>query len=135
MAGRSATSLEDVRESIESLRRYLREIERAPKTVLNKEASRIKREAKAEAPRKSGKLERSIRTRISHAKTGATILISASAKSTSGYDYSGIQHEHTGFRHTKGKAHYLRDPYLRGVERIKLQLKKKLKPPKKGGKK
>lgn len=131
MAG-SATSQASVRAAINDLRKYLRKVEKVPEKVMTVEAKRMLREAKIEAPRKTGRLERGIEVRISNAKTGTTILLSSSARSVQGEQYAGIQHENPYFKHRKGKYHYLLDPYTRGTARIKAKLKQELKPP--GGK-
>lgn len=125
----SATTLSEVREAVQNLRKYLRHVEKYPKSILTKEATRLQREAKSEAPRKTGKLSRSVRASVSKSAKGATLNISASARSKSGYDYSAIQHESTKFRHKVGKANYLIDPYNRSVSRIEAELQKRMKPP------
>lgn len=125
--GFSATSVKSVREAQERLRKYLRTIETVPYDELSKEAVKLEREAKAETPYKSGKLEDSVRATVSKSQKGATLLLRASARSK-GYNYAGIQHENTSFNHPiKGKAHYLRDPYNRAVKRLKARLKKRMK--------
>lgn len=134
MGGTSATNLKSVQKSIKNLRTFLRTIETIPRSILESEAARMEREAKAQTPYKSGKLEDSVRVSVSNAKSKYKFGINMSASARSkGYNYAGIQHENTTFNHPiKGKAHYLSDPFEAGTKRIKRRLKAALKPP--GGK-
>jgi hypothetical protein len=124
----SATNQKSVKDAKDRLRKYLRTVETIPKEVLTAEARRVQQEAREEAPYQSGKLESSVRASVSNATHATTLNLSASARSSKGYNYAGIQHENTNFKHPiKGKANYLRDPYNRAVARIRRKIKQGLK--------
>lgn len=125
--GFSATSTGSVKAAKKELTAFLKTLQTVPNQVLQEEVQQIYAEAVAEAPYDTGKLEKSIYVRVSRDKRRPGILIGASAKSN-GYDYAGIQHENTSFRHpVKGKAHYLRDPFERGRRRIERKLEARIK--------
>ena len=129
MKGSSATSQKSVQDAKKRLQKFLKTIETVPSQIMEAEARRIEGEAKREAPFRTGKLEGSVKGRVSKSKSRPGFNISASARSK-GYNYAGIQHENTKFIHPiKGKAHFLRDPFNRGVKRLKATLRKRLKPP------
>lgn len=105
----------------------MRTLETVPTKILEEEAIKIQAEAKSETPFKTGKLEDSVRVKVSKDKRRPGLLISASARSE-GYNYAGIQHENTQFKHPiKGKAHYLKDPFDRGTDRIIRRLRREVK--------
>lgn len=123
----SATSLKNVQDAKKKLQKFLKTLDTVPVQILEQEAKKIELQAKQETPYKTGKLERSVKVRVSKDKRRPGIDISASAK-TKGFNYAGIQHENTAFNHPiKGKAHYLKDPFDRGVRRIKRRLKQEVK--------
>jgi hypothetical protein len=54
--------------------------------------------------------------------------VSASARSSNGYNYAGIQHENEEYEHPiKGKAHYISEPFERATKRIEERMRKELK--------
>ena len=123
----SATSLSSVQNAKKRLTKFLKTLDTVPIVVLEQEARKIELQAKLETPRDTGKLESSVKARVSRDKRRPGINISASARDQ-GYNYAGIQHENTHFKHqVKGKAHYLKDPFDRGVRRIKRRLRKEVK--------
>lgn len=123
----SATSLKNVQDAKKKLQKFLKTLDTVPVQILEQEAKKIELQAKQETPYKTGKLERSVKVRVSKDKRRPSINISASAR-TKGFNYAGIQHENTAFEHPiKGKAHYLKDPFDRGVRRIKRRLKQEVK--------
>lgn len=127
MAGSSATSQQSVIDAKKRLTRFIKTLDTVPTQVLKDESERILMEAKNEAPYDTGKLENSIRVKVSHDKRRPGLLISASARDN-GYNYAGIQHENSQFRHpVKGKYHYLKDPFDRGTDRIIRRLRKEVK--------
>lgn len=127
MAGSSATSLKSVQDARKRLTKFLNTLETVPSNILQEEADRILSEAKQETPYKTGKLEKSVYCRVSKSKNRPGLVLGASARSE-GYNYAGIQHENVNFQHpVKGKAHYLRDPFNRGVRRIKRRMKQEIK--------
>ncbi len=122
----TATNLKSVRDAQSDLRRYLKKVRTVPLKILDDERKRLGKEARAEVPYKTGKLQKSIRCSVSKSKKGATLNLSASAR-RGDYNYSVIQHENTKFKHPiKGKAFYLRDPFRRSVYRIKKALNSEL---------
>lgn len=128
MAGRSATSTQSVQDAKKSLQRFLRKLETVPTQILEKEAQQLKAEIISEVPYDTGKLERSVRVSVSKDKRRPGLNASASAKSSTGYDYAGIQHEHTGYHHDQGKDHYISDPFNRAVKRIEQRFREELTP-------
>ena len=123
----SATSLKNVQDAKKKLQKFLKTLDTVPVQILEQEAKKIELQAKQETPYKTGKLERSVKVRVSKNKHKPGINVSASARDQ-GFNYAGIQHENTNFKHPeKGKAHYLKDPFDRGVRRIKRRLKQEVK--------
>lgn len=123
----SATSLSSVQDAKKRLTKFLKTLDTVPIVILEQEARKIELQAKLETPRDTGKLESSVKARVARDKRRPGINISASARDK-GYNYAGIQHENTHFKHpVKGKAHYLKDPFDRGVRRIKRRLRKEVK--------
>lgn len=126
--GFTATNSISVKEAKANLTRFLRDLDTIPVEEVTKSANTIRANAIAQAPYKSGKLEQSIYARVSKNKRRPGIVIGASARSKTGYNYAGIQHENTSFHHPiKGKAHFLSDPFNAEVRRLKHRLKSRLK--------
>lgn len=120
--GYSAANSEQVKQATAKLRNLLRQVKTVPTKVLEVEARRIQREAKIETPYKTGKLEGSVKCRVSHTLKGVGLNVSASARGKD-FNYAGIQHD-VPFNHPiKGKEKYLLDPFNRGVDRIVRKLK------------
>ncbi len=129
MAGLSATSTQSVQDAKKSLRRFLKKLETIPTQILQEEAQTLKAEIIAETPYDTGKLERSVRVTVAKDKRRPGINASASARSTTGYNYAGIQHESHDFKHpVKGKDHFISDPFYRAVNRIEKRIRKELLP-------
>lgn len=127
--GSSATSQKSVQNAIKSLTRFLKEIDEVPVDELQKSAAVIKANAVAQAPYESGRLEKSIYVIVSKDKRRPGLRAGASAKSPSGYDYAGIQHENTDFEHpVKGKAYYIRDPFRAEMQNLKRRIRRRLRP-------
>lgn len=127
--GSSAASQQSVKDAKERLRRMLRDIDTVPQEELQRSARAIYEEAVARAPYKTGQLERSIYVRVSKDKRRGGLVAGASAKSSRGYDYAGIQHENTSFNHpVKGEAHFISDPFNKETDCLIAQLRRRLKP-------
>lgn len=126
--GFTATNSTSVKEAKANLTRFLRDLDTIPFEEVAKSADTIRTNAIAQAPYKSGKLERSIYARVSKNKRRPGIVAGASARSKAGYNYAGIQHENTSFHHPiKGNAHYLSGPFNAEIRQLKRRLKKRLK--------
>ena len=94
---------------------------------LEKSAQRIKAEAITKVPYKTGKLERSIYVRVAKDKRRPGIVAGASARSSGGYNYAGIQHENENYYHARGQAHFISEPFNAEVKRLKQRIKRRLK--------
>ena len=128
--GSSATSQQSVRDAKKRLQSYLKSLDTIPSEILQQEAPRLYSDIIAETPYDTGKLERSVKVTVANDKRRPGLNASASARSSRGYNYAGIQHENENFNHpVKGKAHFISDPFDRCVARIKKAMSKKLRPP------
>lgn len=126
MKGFSATSTKSVKDAKRELTSFLKTLQTVPNQILEEEAKQLYAEAIAEVPYETGKLEKSIYVRVSRDKRRPGFVVGASAKDR-GYDYAGIQHENTSFKHpVKGKAHYISDPFKRSIQRIERKLEAKI---------
>lgn len=126
--GTSATKTESVQSAIKNLEKFLKKLDTVPIEELNKSAQIIKAEAIAEAPFETGKLERSIYVKVSKDKRRPGLRAGASARSKTGYNYAGIQHENEEFNHPiKGKDHFISDPFYKEVSNLKTRLRTRLK--------
>lgn len=125
--GASATSQKSVQDARKHLTSFLKELETVPTEELKESAQRIKAEAIARVPYKTGKLERSIYVRVSKDKRRPGIVAGASARSKDGYNYAGIQHENENYQHTKGQAHFISEPFNAEVKRLKRRIQRRLK--------
>ena len=129
MAGSSATRTKSVQEAKKKLQKFLKELDNIPTDILVEEQPRLYGEIIAEVPYDTGKLERSVKVTVAKDKRRPGLNASASARSKSGYNYAGIQHENTEFQHPiRGKAHNISDPFDRCVKRIKQKMRKRLNP-------
>ena len=127
--GASATSQQSVQKAIKRLTGFLKTVEDVPVEELEKTAIAIKAKAVAQAPYKTGKLERSIYVRVLKDKQRPGLRAGASARSNKGYNYAGIQHENTDFEHPiKGKAHFISDPFNQEVTNMQRRIRRRLKP-------
>jgi hypothetical protein len=125
VAGSSATTLKSIQNLRKHLSNFLKAVETEPSKILAEEAPKIEREAKAMTPYKSGKLENSVKVRVSRSKVRPGLTVSASAKSK-GYNYAALQHE-VKFNHPiKGRDHYLSIPFEKGIKRIKAKILKRV---------
>ena len=125
--GASATSQKSVQDARKRLTSFLKQLDTVPTEELEKSAQRIKSEAIAKVPYKTGKLERAIYVRVLKDKRRPGIVAGASARSKSGYNYAGIQHENTDYHHTKGQAHFISEPFNAEVKRLKQRIRRRLK--------
>lgn len=124
--GSSATVTKSVQDAKKQLQKLLRKLDTVPTKILEEEAQTLKAEIIAETPYETGKLEASVRVRVAKDKKRPGLNASASARSK-GYNYAGIQHERTDFKHpVKGKAHYISDPFNRAIKRIDKRLREEL---------
>lgn len=126
--GSSATSQRSVQNAKRDLQKLLRRIDTVPTKVLEEEAQKLYGEILAEVPYDTGKLSQSVKVSVAKDKKRPGLNASASVRSKRGYNYAGIQHENEDFKHTKGKAYYIRDPFRRATKRIARKLRKELKP-------
>lgn len=77
----------------------------------------IEEDAKAITPVDKGKLQESVRVRVSKSPRYPGIIASASAKSNRGFDYALIQEENEDFSHEEpGQAHYLSQPFYQVLD-------------------
>lgn len=126
--GASATSQQSVKDAKANLRKFLKTLDTVPQEELQRSAERIYSEAVAKAPYETGRLERSIYVRVSKDKRRGDIVAGASARSSRGYNYAGIQHENESFNHpVKGEAHFISEPFNEEVARLKQRLLSRLK--------
>lgn len=125
MAGFSATSSKSLLAAKKRLQTFLKELDTIPEAEIDKEIPRIKAEAIARTPFKTGKLERSVYVRKSkNIRDRVGILAGASARSPEGFNYAGIQHERRDFKHpVKGTHHYISDPFDEAVRRLKRRIR------------
>lgn len=127
MKGSSATQTRSVQNAKKQLQNFLRRLGTAPVKILQEEAQALKAEIIAETPYKTGKLESSVRVAVSRDKRRPGLNASASAKSSGGYNYAGIQHERADFYHPiKGRDHFISGPFARTTERIEERLREEL---------
>lgn len=125
--GASATSQKSVQDARKNLTSFLKKLDTVPIEELEKSAQRIKTEAIAKVPYKTGKLERAIYCRVAKDKRRPGIVAGASARSKDGYNYAGIQHENVNYQHTKGQAHFISEPFNAEVKRLKQRIRRRLK--------
>lgn len=118
--------VEGLKQARDKLGRFASGVDEKPLRILLEEAPRIEAEAKLETPVESGDLRRSVT--VSAKRSGRQASLTASASSIHrGYDYSNIQHENENFNHPNGgKAHFIRDPFERGVARIERRLREEV---------
>lgn len=122
----SATNLQSVKNAKKQLSSFLRKQQTLPSEILAREAPRIQAEARILTPLKSGRLESNVKCRVSKSITRPGLNISATAR-RGNFNYAGIQHENTEFRHPiKGRDHYLSIPFYEGVDRIKRAMKEEV---------
>ena len=126
--GSSATSQKSVQNAKKSLQKFLRKVDTIPVEVLQEEVQTLYSEIIKEVPYDTGAIERSVKVTVARDKKRPGLNASASARSKSGYNYAGIQHEKT-FEHSKqgAKDHFISDPFNRSVERIKQKIAERLK--------
>ena len=125
--GSSATSQKSVQDARKNLTKFLKTLDTVPQEELEKSAPRIKTEAIAKVPYKTGKLERAIYVRVAKDKKRPGLVAGASARSKDGYNYAGIQHENENYQHTKGQAHFISEPFNAEVKRLKQRIRRRLK--------
>lgn len=125
--GTSATTTKSVQRARKNLTKFLKTLDTVPREIMEEEAKKIYLDEVASAPYQTGKLESKIYCRVSTNKRAPGIVTGASAKSPEGYDYAGIQHERADFNHpVKGTAFYIRDPFNRGVRRIRRKMRQRI---------
>ena len=122
----SRVTVSGLSEASKHLTKFLRTVETVPTQILLEEAPRIEETAKIRTPEKTGKLKESVKVRVSRDKRRPGLYAQASAFNR-GYDYALIQHENLSYNHPNGgKAHFIRDPFNRGVERIKRRIEQEV---------
>lgn len=126
--GASATSQKSVQDAKKNLQKFLRKLDTVPTAILEEERSILYSEIIAEVPYDTGALESSVKVSVARDKKRPGLNASASARSKRGYNYAGIQHENSGFEHSKpgAKDHYISDPFKRATERIKQKMREQL---------
>ena len=126
--GGPATSQQSVQNAIKDLTRFIKKLDSVPARELSESASVMKAEMIAQTPYKTGKLEQSVYVKVSKSRYRPGLRAGASARSKSGYNYAGIQHENVDFEHPiKGKAFYIRDPFIAETAKLKKRLREELK--------
>lgn len=125
--GSSATSAKSVQSAKSRLTKFLKTLDEVPVDELSRTAEAIKAKSIAQTPYKTGKLESSVYVRVSKSKSRPGLIAGASAKSQRGYDYAGIQHESTEFKHPiKGNAHFISGPFNEEIANMKKRIRRKL---------
>ena len=115
-----------LKQARDKLGRFAKGVDEKSLRIFLEEAPRIEAEAKLETPVESGDLRNSVTVSVSQIKRKVNLVASASSIHR-GYDYSNIQHENETFNHPNGgKAHFIRDPFNRGVERIERRLREEV---------
>lgn len=129
MAGSSTANLKSVYNAKRRLQRFLKTLDTVPVQVLEEESRVLYGQILAEVPVSTGKLEESVSVSVSSNRSGDVVGLTATASALSprGYNYAGIQHENEFFEHTKGKAHYISDPFNDAIKRIKQKTTRRLK--------
>ena len=118
--------VQGLKQARDKLGRFAKGVDEQSFRIFLEEAPRIEAEAKLETPVESGDLRNSVTVSVSQIKRKVNLVASASSIHR-GYDYSNIQHENETFNHPNGgKAHFIRDPFNRGVERIKRRIKQEV---------
>ena len=125
--GASATSRESVQNARKNLTKFIKTLDTVPTEELERSAQTIKANAIAKVPYKTGKLEHAIYVRVAKDKRRSDIVAGASARSSKGYNYAGIQHENESYHHDKGQAHFISEPFDEEVEKLKKRLRRRLK--------
>lgn len=101
----------------DNLGRFAKMLDSQPYQIVLEEAARAQEEAKLETPIETGKLQQSVKFTISGARN-VSVTATASAEDHN-YDYAKIQHDTVWYNHPRGgKAFYLRDPFMRMLNRI-----------------
>lgn len=118
--------------SIRAAKDDLRKLLRRAQAVTGQEMETLRRNievgARLQSPVRTGKLQASIRVRLSRAKRnnpGVNATAVAYAPKTR-ENYAPIQHENEEFRHKIGKAHFISDPYAKEVRKFKKNLERRL---------
>lgn len=129
MAKVSSTTSSDLRNAQARLRNFLKTLDTVPVEILTEEATRMQAEMKLETPVETSRLQQSVKCAVTKRRDSVNLTASASAKSLDGnYDYAKIQHDTSYYLHPRGgKYHFVKDPFDRGVLRIKSRLKKGVK--------
>ena len=118
--------VQGLKQARDKLGRFAKGVDEQSFRIFLEEAPRIEAEAKLETPVESGDLRNSVTVSVSQIKRKVNLVASASSIHR-GYDYSNIQHENETFNHPNGgKAHFIRDPFNRGVERIERRLREEV---------
>lgn len=128
--GGSATSRQSVQDAKKRMQKFLKSLDTIPTEILQEEVPVLTSEILAEIPYETGKLESSVRVSVAKDKRRPGINASASAISSRGYNYAGIQHENEDFHHSKpgAKAHFISDPLNECIDRITDKMRRRLKP-------
>lgn len=125
----SSSTTTSIKSAQQNLRRFLQKLDTVPKEVLIEETARINAEIYLETPVKTTKLRANSKAVFKSTKGIFRITATASALNSTGkYDYAKIQHDSLGYQHPNGgKANFIRDPFRRGVARIKERLREEVK--------
>lgn len=125
--GASATSQESVQNARKNLTKFVKTLDTVPTEELERSAQTIKASAIAKVPYNTGKLEHAIYVRVAKDKRRPGIVAGASARSSKGYNYAGIQHENESYHHDKGQSHFISEPFDEEVEKLKKRIRRRLK--------
>lgn len=122
------STLKSITDAKKGLQQFIREVQVVTAQELETFRVNVETEAKAQVPFQTGRLQESIKVRVSRSKTKPGVNITALARDPeSHYNYAPIQHERPDFQHDVGKWHYLSDPYNQEVRRFKARIKRRLK--------
>ena len=125
--GASATSQASVQNARKNLTKFIKTLDTVPTEELERSTQTIKANAIAKVPYNTGKLEHSIYVRVAKDKRRPGIVAGASARSSKGDNYAGIQHENESYHHDKGQAHFISEPFDEEVEKLKKRIRRRLK--------
>ena len=125
--GASATSQASVQNARKNLTKFIKTLDTVPTEELERSAQTIKANAIAEVPYNTGKLEHAIYVRVAKDKRRPGIVAGASARSSKGYNYAGIQHEKESYHHEKGQSQFNSEPFDEEVEKLKKRIRRRLK--------
>lgn len=118
---------DDTDREVQRLQEFDRRLKREVRQLFQQEADRLYPEIIAKTPLKTGRLEKSVYTKVTTKGSVVTLTAGASVKGVP-YDYARIQHDSPHFHHPiKGQAYYVRNPFEACVVRLQEKLSRRIK--------